>query len=219
MLKICTKCKEEKTLEQFHNHKRVKGGKVARCKLCNQSKPKTKERSRIDVANYKLRHPEKVKETFKNWYEKNKHITRVRSETTKAKGKIWVAENKERLNELRKLRKKNPTVNQILEKKIRDRFYKVIVRMKSGKKFTSCMNLVGCDMESLKVHIESQFKDGMSWNNHGNGYNKWNIDHIKPLVTFDLNIFDEQLLAFHYTNLRPLWFDENMKRSRKNWIL
>lgn len=35
MLKICTKCKEEKTLEQFHNHKRVKGGKVARCKLCN----------------------------------------------------------------------------------------------------------------------------------------------------------------------------------------
>lgn len=67
--------------------------------------------------------------------------------------------------------------------------------------------------------MQSQFKDGMSWNNHGNGYNKWNIDHIKPLVTFDLNIFDEQLLAFHYTNLRPLWFDENMKRSRKNWIL
>ena len=35
MLKICTKCKEEKPLEQFNNHKRVKGGKVARCKLCN----------------------------------------------------------------------------------------------------------------------------------------------------------------------------------------
>ena len=88
-----------------------------------------------------------------------------------------------------------------------------------GSKNGSILKNLNYSMDDLKNHLESKFKDGMSWNNHGNGYNKWNIDHIKPLVTFDLNIFDEQLLAFHYTNLRPLWFDENMKRSRKNWIL
>ncbi len=55
----------------------------------------------------------------------------------------------------------------------------------------------------------------MEWGNHGNGDGKWNIDHIVPLVKFDLFNLQEQKKAFHYTNMRPLWFLENMRRPRK----
>jgi hypothetical protein len=217
MVKICTKCKIEKDLEEFHNHIRTKDGKTSMCKLCNKTKPKTKERAIFDTNNYKKRNPEKVKESFKKWYEKTKHIPRIRTDSTKEKQKIWVKDNKERLNELRKIRAKNPTIKQLITKKLRDRFYKAIIKMRTGKKFTSCMNLVGCDIDFLKTYIESQFTVGMDWSNHGNGENKWNIDHIRPLVTFDLYSLDDQKIAFHYLNLRPLWFAENMRRTRKKW--
>ncbi len=53
----------------------------------------------------------------------------------------------------------------------------------------------------------------MNWGNHGNGNEKWNVDHIKPLVAFNLHDLKEQELAFHYTNLRPLVKEENIKKS------
>lgn len=216
-MKICTKCLIKKQLSDFHNHCRTKDGKTTRCKLCNQSKPKTKERACLDTKNWALRNPEKVKQCFKKWYEKNKHIKRNLSESTKAKSKRWLAENRDKINAQRRIRKQNPTPKQVIEKCLRDRFNKVIIRMKSGIKHTSCINLVGCDFDTLKSHIEAQFVNGMNWQNHGNGDNKWNIDHIKPLCNFNLNLLDEQLLAFNYLNLRPLWFIDNMTRGRKDW--
>lgn len=218
-MKICTKCKVNKPLTDYHNKINTGDGKACRCKPCNQSKPKSKERAILDSKNWALRHPEKKKKIFDKWYKENKHITRIRSESTKEKNKTWFNANRDRINELRRIRKRNPTPKQIISKILRDRFNKVIIRMKSGTKHTSCMNLVGCDFDTLKSHIESQFKDGMNWSNHGNGDNKWNIDHIKPLVTFDLHSLEQQQVAFHYFNLRPLWFSENMKRSRKHWQL
>jgi hypothetical protein len=35
-------------------------------------------------------------------------------------------------------------------------------------------------------------------------YGIWEIDHIKPIILFDLNIQEEQLKCFNYKNLRPL---------------
>ena len=51
----------------------------------------------------------------------------------------------------------------------------------------------------------------MSFKNYG----KWHIDHIIPCSKFDLTKRDEQLKAFHYTNLQPLWANENFKKSNK----
>lgn len=219
MRKICTKCKEEKPLEDFNRCSKVSDGRKSCCRKCNIYYPKTKEKARVDAANYRKNNPGKVKENFKRWYDKNKHIKRIKKEYTKEKAKIWFKENRERINAQRRIRKLNPTPQQVLEKKLRDRFYKVIIRMRLGTKFTSCMDLVGCDMAFLKDYIEQQFKEGMTWNNHGNADDKWNIDHIRPLFTFDLHDLEEQKLAFHYTNLRPLWFKENISRNRTEWRL
>lgn len=45
--------------------------------------------------------------------------------------------------------------------------------------------------------------------NYGNGPDKWNIDHIKPLWKFDLTKESQRRKAFHYTNTRPMWQTEN----------
>lgn len=119
---------------------------------------------------------------------------------------------------MQRKRRKNPTPQQVIAKKCRDRFYKVVVRMKRGVKLCNSLELIGCTIEELKVYLENRFVEGMNWLNHGNGPGSWNIDHIIPLVTFNLFDLEEQKKAFHYTNLRPLWFEENMARCRKNYI-
>ena len=49
----------------------------------------------------------------------------------------------------------------------------------------------------------------MSWDNHG----EWHIDHRKPCASFDITDSDEQKKCFHYTNLQPMWADENIAKS------
>ena len=68
-------------------------------------------------------------------------------------------------------------------------------------------------MQTLKQHLESQFKDGMSWNNHG--VKGWHIDHIKPCASFDLTDPEEQKKCFHFSNLQPLWWIDNLKKKDK----
>ncbi|MDC3282434.1 hypothetical protein OAV46_05350, partial [Euryarchaeota archaeon] len=53
------------------------------------------------------------------------------------------------------------------------------------------------------------FDTGMSWNNHG----EWHIDHTKPCSSFDLRNEDEQRQCFHYSNLRPMWANENLSKG------
>jgi hypothetical protein len=75
------------------------------------------------------------------------------------------------------------------------------------------MELVGCNIEQLKEHLEKQFTKGMNWLNWG--FYGWHIDHIKTCYSFDLSIPEQQKQCFNYTNLRPLWAEENLSRKKK----
>jgi hypothetical protein len=74
---------------------------------------------------------------------------------------------------------------------------------------------LGCSVEALKAHLESQFQPGMNWLNYGNGIGKWNIDHIAPLSKFDLTDRNQFLIACNYKNLQPMWYIENIIKSAK----
>lgn len=82
--------------------------------------------------------------------------------------------------------------------------------MKAGPTF----ELTGCDASELKLHLESKFTEGMSWGNYG--LHGWHIDHIKPCASFDLLLDSEQRKCFHYSNLQPLWAEDNWKKG-DNW--
>jgi len=71
--------------------------------------------------------------------------------------------------------------------------------------------LLGCSISFLKIFLEAKFKEGMTWENHG----EWHIDHIKPCASFNLLNDDEQKKCFNYTNLQPLWALENLSKGFK----
>jgi len=100
-----------------------------------------------------------------------------------------------------------------IRKAIRVRLHGVIKRGKAG----SAVKDLGCTIAELKRHIESQFQEGMTWDNwsqHG-----WHIDHIIPLSSFDLTDREQFLKACHYTNLQPLWSEDNhSKKDRLDWV-
>jgi hypothetical protein len=69
---------------------------------------------------------------------------------------------------------------------------------------------LGCTFEEFKDHLESQFTEGMTWDNWGRG--GWHIDHIIPCAVFDLTKPSHQKVCFNYQNLQPLWESENCSK-------
>lgn len=72
---------------------------------------------------------------------------------------------------------------------------------------------LGCDIPFLREYLESLFKEGMNWSNHG--IRGWHIDHIKPCAKFDLRDPNQRNICFHYTNLQPLWWRDNCSKSSR----
>jgi hypothetical protein len=94
---------------------------------------------------------------------------------------------------------------------LRSRIWTVLKR-KNTTKLVSTLTLLGVySVETVIKHIEKQFKNGMTWNNHG----EWHLDHIKPCASFDLTCPVQQLACFNYKNLQPLEAFENMSKGAK----
>ena len=83
------------------------------------------------------------------------------------------------------------------------------LRLKKFPKTGKTKELLGCDMETLKDHIESMFVDGMNWENRS----QWHIDHIVPISS--AKTLKEIILLFHYKNLQPLWGADNLSKGCK----
>jgi hypothetical protein len=81
------------------------------------------------------------------------------------------------------------------------------LRRDGMKKGSKTEKILGCTIAFFKEWISSQFLQGMSFENHG----RWHIDHYIPM-SFAKN--EQQALALnHYTNLRPLWGSDNLKKK------
>ena len=78
-------------------------------------------------------------------------------------------------------------------------------------KSASTEELIGCSIEYLNKHLENQFTEGMGWDNR----HEWHIDHIRPCASFDLSDPAQQRECFHYSNLQPLWAEDNMRKNDK----
>ncbi len=85
----------------------------------------------------------------------------------------------------------------------------------SGGKKGSAVKDLGCTLLELMIHLEERFLVGQTWENWGRGKGKWNIDHVIPISSFDLTDPAQCAAACHYTNLQPLWYEDNMKKNTK----
>ena len=97
-----------------------------------------------------------------------------------------------------------------LSRIVRGRLWKVVSR---EQKVGSAVHDLGCTLEELKIHLENQFEEGMTWDNWKP--DGWHLDHIKPLSKFDLTDPVQFKEAVHFTNLQPLWWNENLSKGNK----
>jgi hypothetical protein len=81
----------------------------------------------------------------------------------------------------------------------------------AGKKAAKSIELLGCSIEKARKYIESKFQEGMSWENFGHG--GWHLDHVIPCSAFNLRDPKHQRRCFHYTNLRPMWQRDNIRKG------
>lgn len=197
--KVCGRCKIYKPVSEYAKSKR--DGIQSRCRPC-----KTEDR--------------RVKRSDK---ESNDRINARRRE-------IWATDEHSRNTQLataKKWRKTNPekaseSVYKSLCKRFEnDPFFKFVHRLRSrtsgfikSKKISKnnkFIKYLGCDLETFKKHIESQFRDGMNWENHS--VDGWHLDHIIPISKAET---EEDLYRLcHYTNLQPLWAEDNLRKSNK----
>lgn len=84
--------------------------------------------------------------------------------------------------------------------------------MSLSKKFKT-FDALGLTQDQFKTYIESHFVDGMTWDNYGHGEGKWSIDHTKPLCTAKTE--EDVFTLNHYTNLRPMWWFDNLAKGGK----
>lgn len=127
----------------------------------------------------------------------------------RAKEKSKLPENKLKRNAYQRKRYRD-SPEFYLGLRVRNRINQVLARGFISKTEPTDVYL-GCDFQVLIAHIESQFYDGMSWDNKG----QWHLDHIYPLCVFNLTNKDEKDLAFHYSNLQPLWAEDNLRKHSK----
>lgn len=138
----------------------------------------------------------------KKWRDDNKNKIRDIN-------KIWYNKNKEKVFKYHTY-KYHTNINYRIKILLSSRIRQVL---QGGYKSNRTVLLLGCSIEFFKGYLSAQFKDGMSWNNYG--YKGWHIDHIRPCASFDLSKPEQQKECFHYTNLQPLWWYDNLKKSDK----
>lgn len=82
--------------------------------------------------------------------------------------------------------------------------------LKHKRKTIRTMELCGCAIHELVAHLEKQFTPEMTWENYGP---YWHVDHIRPCASFDLADEAQQRACFHYTNLQPLFWRDNISKG------
>jgi len=154
------------------------------------------------------------KEYMKEWVIKNKDKKREQD-------KIYNLKNKEKIKAYKKsdkykISKKKSDKAYYLKAKLCPSKY-IGMRIRSmvssciSKKTFKTFEFLGYNSNDLITHLESKFKDGMTWDNYGR--NGWHIDHIKPLASFDFNNEDDLKKAFSLDNLQPLWASDNCSKG------
>lgn len=185
-IKICTRCKEEKDICEFNKSSRNKSGLRSECKKCQVI--------------YYNNNIEKLKKRRKERYLEYSELELNRNKKYYINNRLTIIENlKVKRKTDHHFRLKNNVRSRIIQ------YLKSCGLHKDNKTF----DIVGCSPEFLREYIENKFTDGMSWELMGKYIH---LDHIIPLSS--ANSKEEVYKLCHYTNLQPLWSEDNLRKGK-----
>jgi hypothetical protein len=154
------------------------------------------------------KHKEKKSEYHKNWSEKNReHLIEYH--------KKWRTDNIDKWRKTKRVYEKNRKASDPLYKLIsnfRTAIYQVL-KESNVEKNRHYFDILQYTPEELIIHLESQFKDTMTWDNYG----EWHVDHKLPITSFNIEEMGDKefMKCWDLENLQPMWGDENIRKSNK----
>jgi len=233
--KWCGKCKTFKRLEIFGYSKQTWDKLRPTCKECLHQEnvenkeqrteynkkywQQTKEDQSEKNKRWREENKDRVKENMQRWLENNKEHKRNKDaeyriknwDKKKAYNAKWQRENYANM-------KTDPSRKQeLVEHKIKNNTSRRIREILGQNKSEKCIEYVCCNLDKLKIMLETKFCDGMSWNNYGENVEggntrAWHIDHKIPCNAFDMNNEIHKKACFHYKNVQPLWWEDNIRK-------
>lgn len=196
--------------EKFKNRNKIfrSNHKNYYSKYNKNYRQKHKQEIIVYQINWRINNKEKIKQTNKINHLKNK-------ERDNNLSKIYHKTHKKEISETRKIRENKRLKTDNCFRLIRLLRRRVLLALHDNWKFGSTIELLGCSIIEFKKYLEKQFTEGMNWGNQGKG--GWDIDHIIPCNWFKqhdmLTNLADQKRCFHYTNCRPMWHKDNLKKS------
>lgn len=231
-MKTCTRCAITKPLSEFHNCQSKPGGKFSACKSCRNAynAAKSKEIGHDVLYRRALERngEDAYREKSREYYLKNKEATikrtaEWRKKNPDARKREYLNNKSKAVARAKKWAKENPEKRRQIVRDYSRRFYKdpenrpVIISRKllhrvlslTGERSgTRTEKALGYTRSELKAHLERNFLEGMTWENHG----EWHVDHVIPV---------SEMVALGITcpkkinalkNLMPVWASDNLKK-------
>ena len=218
----CLQCKRKKGSRysssekgKASNKRYIESKKSRLTKKAYRSTEKYKEMKRKSDKKYGQSEKGKAAERRYNQSKKGRATIRAYKRSEKYKSqqrkywKVWRKENRKRSSAYT-MKYINSSVQARLASNLRTRM-RLALKRQAGKKAKKTLELIGCDINYLRKHLEKQFKLEMTWGNYG----KWHVDHIIAVNKFDLTDPEQQKFCFNYKNLQPMWAEENIRKSNK----
>ena len=207
-MKICRskKCliKTPQPLTNFFKSKRYKDGLDNRCKVCRSKSVKESIGKKEEY--YLQQSKERMKRLREENPQKYKNRSNKSSKELREKGyfKDYYQKNKEKINEYEREYRKERYWNNIEYrlKTINKSNFTLFFKDKGERKNLSFTKLIDYTYEEFKIHLENNFREGMSWDNFGK---LWEIHHIKPQSLFSCKNIDDIKMCWRKENMIPLW--------------
>lgn len=178
---------------------------------------------RAQQRQYRLRNPDKVRA----WNERySLSLSAEKKESKKRKSRewarshpeqqlTWISQNPERRREIARLsarRRRAASPVSAINHRMSTAVRLAVKGLKSGRRWET---LVGYTVHDLKRHIESNFKQGMTWTKLISG--EIHIDHVIPKSKFVFG--SDSDLSFRrcwsLENLKPEWKPHNLSKGAK----
>jgi hypothetical protein len=192
-MKQCKKCNTDLPLTEFYNKTGEKDGKHRYCKNCMKQETKQYYNTTKNYrADYYKQYREENKQYFNEYCYNHYH-------TKKELYREW---NRNKYYSDIEFRLKHITAARISS----------ALSTYQTLKQNRTIEYLGCTIEEYTQYLEQKFTPDMTWENYGE---YWEIDHIKPIASFNLSQEDQLYECFHYTNTQPLLKVDNREKSNK----
>ncbi len=167
---------------------------------------KNKERADAVSLAWRRANPDKVKDTWKRYYDKNKDSLAKKTKERRLLDPDRASESNKRslvkqgAEKRQKLwaewyakfgKERNSKARDVPSRRIDDAISNGIWRsLNGGKAGRTWESLAGYSLYDLLRHLESKFLPGMSFDNYGRG--GWEVDHIIPRSAFNYNSAEDR---------------------------